>query len=131
MDADGGHWHVGVQMHCVWTRISVKKKEKRTYLCVEDEPLPACRGVDMFVLGCALCVHVDMDRCKEKTKRNEKTYLEPGRVDADMQMCCVCMRMQMSIKKGQKKHSLKGKGMGMGCMLTQMVITADGGGGCR
>ena len=61
MDTDRGRWRVGVQMRCVQTWISVKKKkEKKTYLG---------GGVDAFVLGRMLHLSVDMDRWKEKHQK--------------------------------------------------------------
>ena len=46
-------------------------------MSVEDEPVPVCRGVDVFVRrhGC-MCVWISV---KKKTKRKKKTYLEPGK----------------------------------------------------
>ena len=44
------------------------------------DPCVRAGEVDAFVLGHALRVRVDMDRCKGKTKRKEKTYLQPGEV---------------------------------------------------
>ena len=52
--------HVGVQMHCMWTRISIKKK--KTYLV-------GCEHVGVLTCGCEL----DMDDCEEKEKKR-KTY---------------------------------------------------------
>ena len=80
VDADGGRSHVDMQMHCVWTQISInkrkKKKKKKELTWVLKMNLCVRAGeVVVFVLRHTLCVHVDMDRCKGKTKRKEKTYL--------------------------------------------------------
>ena len=46
-----------------------EEKKKKPYFGVGDEPLLACRGVDMSVLGRALCMRVDVDKCKEKNQK--------------------------------------------------------------
>ena len=72
-------------------QISVKKKkERKTYLG---------GGVDTLMLGHVLCMHVDVDRCKE----NIKLTWSLRKMNVNMQMCCMCMWMEMSMKKGQSK----------------------------
>ena len=59
------------------------------------------------MLGHTLRVRVDVDKCKGKTKKKKtkkKPTCSPGKLAADTQMGCVCMRTQMSIKKGQQKN---------------------------
>ena len=82
------------------------------------DPCVRAGEVDAFVLGHALRVRVDVDKCKGKTKKKKKKpTCSPGKLAADTQMCCVCMRTQMSIKKGQQKNKnnlLRNNGMGWG-----------------
>ena len=62
--------------------------------------MPVCRGVDAFVHGHGcMCVWISV---KKKPKEKRKLTWSLGKVDADTQMCSVCMWTQMSIKKGKK-----------------------------
>ena len=46
-----------------------EEEKKKPYLGGGGEPLLACRGVDTSVLGRALRMRVDVDRCKEKSQK--------------------------------------------------------------
>ena len=56
-------------MCCMQMQISIKKKKKKPYLGGGGELLLACRGVDTSVLRHVLHMHVDVDRCKEKSQK--------------------------------------------------------------
>ena len=93
-------WHADAWRADADQRNEEKRKKKSLTWVLR---MSRCRRVDAFVLGRALRMRVDTDSCKEE-KKNIKHTWSPAKVDADMQMCCVCVRMQMSIKKGQKKN---------------------------